>query len=331
MPKLNLVPGLGIIALLTVLTMLLASVPGIKIMGALGLALIVGMLVRSSFGLPESLKPASQYAAKTLLRLGIVLLGVRLNFAKLLESGALILGLDVLVIVVGIVVVERLGKLMGLSRGLRLALAFGTGVCGASAAVAAGSISNAEDAEISVAVGTVSLLGTFGVIGFILTQHVFGFSSQHYGILTGATLQEVGQVIAANPVGSSELDFVTLTKLARVALFAQALLVTSSILRTRSSSYPKSSLEHPPLLPSFLIGFLGVGVINSTGLLPKDISSVLQQLSIYLTTAAMIGIGLGVDFRAVRRVGARALGLGLIGFAVLIGLNVVYLGIFLKT
>lgn len=226
------VPGLGMIAVLTLFATLLASVPGIKIMGALGLALIVGMLLRSSFALLE-----------------------RSEAAK----------------------------------------------------------------------------GTFGVIGFILTQHVFGFSSQHYGILTGATLQEVGQVIAANPVGSSELDFATLTKLARVALLAPALLVASSILRTRSSSHPKSSLEHPPLLPSFLIGFLGVGVINSTGLLPKDISSVLQQLSIYLTTAAMIGICLGVDFRAVRRVGARALGLGLIGFAVLIGLNVVYLGIFLKT
>ena len=331
MPKLNLVAGLGMIALLTVLTILLASIPGIKIMGALGLALVVGMLVRSSFGLPESLKPASQYAAKTLLRLGIVLLGVRLNFAKLLESGALILGLDVLVIVVGIVVVERLGKLMGLSRGLRLALAFGTGVCGASAAVAAGSIANAQDEEVSVAVGTVSLLGTFGVIGFILTQHFFGFSSQHYGILTGATLQEVGQVIAANPVGSSELDFATLTKLARVALLAPALLVASSILRTRSSVNLQSSLERPPLLPLFLIGFLAVGVINSTGLIPKEISSILQQISIYLTTAAMIGIGLSVDFRAVRSVGARALGLGLIGFAVLIGLNVVYLGIFLKT
>jgi uncharacterized integral membrane protein (TIGR00698 family) len=182
----NLIPGLGIVAILTVLASALASIPGMKILGALGLALMVGMLVRSSFGLPAPFKPGVGYAAKTVLRLGIVLLGVRLNFSKLLESGMLILGLDFLMVVVGIVIVERLGKAFGLSEGLRLALAFGTGVCGASAAVAAGSIANAEDEEVSVAVGTVSLLGTFGAIGFILCKQFFGFSSQHYGILTGA-------------------------------------------------------------------------------------------------------------------------------------------------
>ncbi len=319
------------VAILTVLATALANIPGIKILGALGLALIVGMLVRSSFGLPTVFKPGVGYAAKTLLRLGIVLLGVRLNFSKLLESGMLILGLDILMVVAGIVIVERLGKVFGLSRGLRLALAFGTGVCGASAAVAAGSISNADDEEVSVAVGTVSLLGTFGVIGFILTKHFFGFSSQHYGILTGATLQEVGQVIAANPVGSSELDVATLTKLARVALLAPALFVASSILRSRHSGNASTSDIRPPLFPQFLLGFLALGAINSTGLIGSEVSSLLQQTSIYLTTAAMIGIGLGVDFRAVRQVGARALLLGLIGFGVLIVVGELYLGVFLRT
>ncbi len=329
MPNRNLIPGLGFVGVLMLFATLLASLPGIKILGALGLALVVGMVVRSSVGLAEYFKPGVSYAAKTLLRLGIVLLGVRLHFAKLLESGALILGLDFLVMIFGIVIVERLGKIMGLSRGLRLALAFGTGVCGASAAVAAGSLANAEDEEVSVAVGTVSLLGTIGVIGFILVKQFLGFSSQHYGILTGATLQEVGQVIAANPVGSTELDFATLTKLTRVALLAPALFIASSILRTRHSSDTKSGEVRPPLFPLFLLGFLGVGLINSLGVLSKELSSALQQISIYLTTAAMIGIGLAVDFRAVRQVGARALVLGLIGFAALIVLAAVYLGILL--
>jgi uncharacterized membrane protein YadS len=137
-------------------------------------------------------------------------------------------------------------------------------------------------------------------------------------------------VIAANPVGSSELDFATLTKLARVALLAPALFIASSILRIRHSSKATNSDIRPPLFPQFLLGFLIVGAINTTGLLTKELSSLVQQISIYLTTAAMIGIGLAVDFRAVRQVGARALLLGLIGFAVLIVLGVTYLGIFLK-
>ena len=314
-------------------TGLFSGLPFIKILGALGWALVLGIIWRSALGLAAGAKPGVAYSARTVLRLGIVLLGVRLNFANLASSGLVILALDALIVIVGIVAVERIGKAMGVSKGLRLTLAFGTGICGASAAVAAGSVAGASDEEVSIAVGTVSLLGTLGVLGYIALREPLGLSAEHYGLLTGSTLQEVGQVIAAASAGTdSALDTATLTKLTRVALLAPALLIASSLLRIRDArkvvttdSLEADSLEmnssvtqRPPLVPLFLIGFLFVGVLNSVGAFVPNVSSSLQQLSVLLTTMAMAGIGLGVDLKAVQRVGLRAMLLGAIGFGLLI-------------
>jgi uncharacterized integral membrane protein (TIGR00698 family) len=305
----------------------LPGISGIKILGVLGWALILGIIIRSSLNLPSSFKAGISYSAKTILRLGIVLLGVRLNFSSLASSGPLILLLDALIVVTGILGVNELGKRAGFSRGLRLSLAFGTGICGASAAVAAGSISSAKDEEVSLAVGTVSLLGTFGVLGFILLREPLGLTDLQYGILTGSTLQEVGQVIAAASVNSNALDTATLAKLTRVALLAPALVIASSILRMRDAKLETKQTERPPVLPPFLLGFLAVGLVNSLGWLPKEVSSLAQTLSIAFTAMAMAGIGLGVDLKAVRRVGIRALGVGAIGFVGLVILSSLVIGI----
>ncbi len=304
----------------------LPGIPGIKILGILGWALVLGILVRSSFLLPGSLKAGITYSAKTILRLGIVLLGVRLNFSSLASSGPIILLLDGLIVIVGILGVNHMGKRLGLSKGLRLSLAFGTGICGASAAVAAGSIASAKDEEVSLAVGTVSLLGTFGVLGFILLRQPLGLTDLQYGILTGSTLQEVGQVIAAASVNASALDTATLAKLTRVALLAPALVIASSLLRMREDKATAPS-QRPPVLPPFLLGFLAVGLVNSFGWLPKEVSSSAQTLSIAFTAMAMAGIGLGVDLKAMRRVGVKALGVGAIGFLVLVMVSSAVIGI----
>ncbi len=320
--------GILVCFAIAVLAALIAGIPnvlpgivGLKILGILGWALILGIIIRSSLVLPSHFKAGITYSAKTILRLGIVLLGVRLNFSSLASSGVLIVLLDAIIVLVGILVVNELGRKAGFSRGLRLSLAFGTGICGASAAVAAGSISSAKDEEVSLAVGTVSLLGTLGVLGFILIREPLGLSDTHYGILTGSTLQEVGQVIAAASVNSNALDTATLTKLARVALLAPALVIASSLLRYRdnqSSASLGQKTERPPILPQFLIGFLVVGAVNSLGWLPKEFSSLAQTLSIACTAMAMAGIGLGVDIRTVRRVGIKALGVGAMGFILLV-------------
>ena len=328
----RLLPGVALTALLTGLAYGLDHLPGLHLLGTLGIALVLGMLWRALFGWPERAVPGARFSAKTLLNLGVILLGVRLDFVLLYRAGLTVLLLDLLVVTTGLLVIERLGKVMGLSRGLRLALAVGSSICGASAIAAAVPIIGANDDEVSVAVGIVSLLGTLGVLGYGLAGPLLGWSPAHYGLMTGATLQAVGHVLAAGAAqGAEALDIATLTKLTRVALLAPVLLVIGALLgrrdavkKTEAGDGALHPTKRPPLVPGFLLGFLALGLVNSLGLLPGWLVGVLETASVLLTAMAMVGIGLGVDFGVLRRVGGGALRLALLGFAALLLVAGVY-------
>ncbi len=347
---LRLVPGLGLTAALTVAAYGLDALPGFHLLGTLGLALVLGLAWRALFGPSEAAAPGVKFSAKTLLSLGVILLGVRLDFALLYEAGPVVLLLDLLVVGVGVLVIERLGKVMGLTRGLRLALAVGSSICGPAAVAAAVPVIRASDDEVSVSIGIVSLLGALGAVGFILLAPLFG-SSETYGLMTGATLQSVGHVLAAGAAGGAgALDLATLTKLTRVALLAPLLLVIGWLLARRDETgrdetgrdgagrdgvvdgggraEPKAAAPgvraRAPLLPNFLVGFLALGALNSLGFIPDPLAGGLSAASLVLTAAAMAGIGLGVDFGVLRRIGGGAMRLALLGFGVILTVAGVY-------
>lgn len=315
----TLLPGLALTAVLAVLAWWLAHLPGLGALGALGIAMLLGVVVRAAVGLPAAALPGNTFAARTLLRLGVVLLGVRLDFGLLWSAGPRVLVLDLLVVGLGLLVMERIGKALGLTRGLRLAVAVGSCICGASAIAAAAPIIEADEDDVSVAVGIVSLLGTVGVVGFAVLAPALGMSVPRYGLMTGATLHEVAQVLAAGAAhGGHALNLATITKLTRVALLAPALLAIGTVLRRRDrrgGATLAPGARRPPLLPGFLLGFLAVGVAHSLGALPAPLVAALSGASTWLMTAAMAAIGLAVDLRVVRRLGGTAVVLALIGFA----------------
>ena len=342
---LHLIPGLALTALLTALAYLLDALPGFHLLGTLGLALVFGLAWRALFGLHKTAAPGATFSAKTLLSLGVILLGARLNFVLLYEAGPVVLLLDLLVVGVGVLFIERLGKWMGMARGLRLALAVGSSICGPSAIAAAVPVIKASDDEVSVSIGVVSLLGALGAVGFILLEPLFGVG-EAYGLLTGATLQSVGHVLAAGAAGGAgALDLATLTKLTRVALLAPLLLAIGWLLARRDATRHDATKDaarntagdaagnvtkpgtrvRPPLLPGFLVGFLALGALNSFGLIPRPLAGGLSTASLVLTTAAMAGIGLSVDFGVLRRIGGGAVRLAVLGFGVIVAVAGLYM------
>jgi uncharacterized integral membrane protein (TIGR00698 family) len=311
-----LLPGLALVALLTAASFLLSTVSALAIMGPLVIALLVGLAWRAGAGLPAASAPGVTFSARTLLRVGIVLLGVRLDFGLLAQVGPAILLGSLLVVTLGILGVERLGRLAGLPRGLRLGIAVGTSICGASAILAAVPSTRMKEDEAGVSVGVVSVLGTLGVLGFALASSAFSPSDRFYGVLVGLTLQEVGQVLAAGYVPGNEAgDLATIVKLTRVALLAPALLVLNILLGGSASAgrVGRTSFHLP--VPLFLVGFLVIGTLNSIGWIPGSLAALLQLGSLILTSAAMVGLGLGLDLAVFGRVGARALLVGALGFA----------------
>lgn len=313
---LGLVPGLALVLALVLVAFGLASVPHLGLVGPLVLALLVGLAWRRVFGLSAPLRDGTRFAARTLLKVGVVLLGIRLDFGLLAQVGWIILVADLLVISIGLLASELLGRALNMPRSLRLSLGVGTSICGASAIVAATSVTRARDQEVSVSIAVISLLGTLGVIGYTVGAQFLDPSGGLLGLMIGSTLQEVGHVIAAGYGVSREAgDLATLVKLSRVALLAPVLLLIGIVNGLGAEERAATAGgKPPPVVPWFLGGFLLLGLINTSGLLPEAVYEPTYLSSVFLTAAAMAGIGLQVEVGSLVRTGTRALWVGSVAF-----------------
>ena len=319
-PILRVLPGIALAAALAALSYEAAGLPHLKIMGPLTLALVLGIALRMMIGLPAWARAGIAFSGRTLLRLGIVLLGARLNFALLARVGLKVIALDAAVIVCGIAGIAWLGRRLGLAPKLALLLAVGTSVCGASAVVAAGAVAEAEEDEITLAVALCGILGTAGVFFYVLGAPFFSLSNSQLAILSGSTLHEVAQVVAAAFTwGALSGDLATLVKLTRVVLLAPVLLVLAFFVG-RSSNAVRYSWKNPPV-PWFVGGFLAVGAAGSARLLSPAAARTLSTGSVLLMAVAMAAMGLNTEWKTLRQAGRKVIYAGIAGFGSLVALS----------
>jgi uncharacterized integral membrane protein (TIGR00698 family) len=314
----SLLPGILLCLGLALAAQQLATAPVLHILGSLTLALVLGIALRALAGpLPWS-DAGSRLCARPVLRLGVFLMGARLDFALVAKVGPRVLLLDALLICAGLVGIAWLARLLAVPARLATLLAVGTSICGASAVVAAGSVTGAGEDEVTLAVALCGILGTVGVLFYVLVGPHLPLTVTQLAILCGSTLHEVAQVIAAAFTwGSASGDLGTLVKLARVVLLAPALLVLGLVTEGRGVRY---SLKHPPI-PWFVLGFLALGILGSLGGLPGGSRAVLSASSIFLMTCAMAAMGLHTQVAMLRRAGLRVLYAGLLAFGCLAALS----------
>jgi len=307
-------PGMALAAGLAAASYRLATLPVLNVIGPLTVALTLGIAVRSGFGLPAWASSGARFSARTILRLGIVLMGARLDFELVAGVGPKILVLDAVVILVGIVGIAWVGRRFGVPSRLATLLAVGTSVCGASAVVAAGSVTRAQDDEITLAVALCGVLGTSGVFFFVLAAPFSSLTTSQLAILSGSTLHEVAQVMAAaSSWGTASGDLATMVKLTRVILLAPTLLFLAWGMG-RAAGTVRYSWNDPPI-PWFVIGFLLLGAGGSTRLVPNALKLALSAVSIFLMVIAMAAMGLNTDWRMLHRAGRKVFYAGVAGFA----------------
>ncbi len=320
--------GVGMTAVIGLTAMLLAPLPGLAVLGSLTIALLIGITWRTVAGLPQTYRAGVQFSAKKLLRYGIILTGVRLNFGLVASSGLQVLVLDTLLITFGILFIPWLARKFGLPSGLALLLGVGQSICGASAVGAAASLTpDATEDDVSLAVAICGLVGTLGVLIYVFSVQIFGLPARFYGLISGSTLHEIAQVVAAGPAGGSgAADLAMVVKLTRVMLLAPvAVLLALSFAwkaqrgkgQTRSNSFDWKKIP----VPWFVFGFLAVGALNSTGWLAKDLTNVVLQISIFLMVMAMGAMGLNVDLEVIRKTGLKTLGVSILAFTIFAGVS----------
>jgi uncharacterized integral membrane protein (TIGR00698 family) len=278
--------------------------------------------------------PGQKFAAKKVLRFGIVLLGSQLALKQVVDLGG-----RELIVVVGVVALTFLGTLwlgprLGVSKSLSLLIATGFSICGASAVAAMEGVVEADEEEVTYAIALVTLCGSLAIVLLPLLRNVLGLSDpQLFGSWVGASVHDVAQVIATSSTGGDlAVQSATVVKLSRVVLLAP-LVACVSIWVHRSSSglvakTKKTDKKQVSVVPLFVVGFLVMIAVRTTGVIPDNWLTRLKTIEQVCLASALVGLGSDVRITRLIKVGGRPLLLALVswfGIAVvsLIGVRLV--------
>jgi uncharacterized integral membrane protein (TIGR00698 family) len=297
------------------------------VVSPLVIAVVLGALTSNLGWLPENCRIGLGFAARNLLRLGIVLLGLQLSFSQVRELGAPGLALVIVVVAATFTGTQWLGKKMGLSPGLSLLVATGFSICGASAIAAMRPVSDADDDDMAYAIALVTICGTLAIFLLPVIGELIGFSGAQFGSWVGASVHDVAQTVATAASGNDDAqDAAIVVKLTRVMLLAPLVAAVSftrrqKLNRTIATDSKTQKAKLPPIVPLFVVGFIAAISINSSFNLPSEFLSNVKWLEKSLLACALVGLGAGVDARKLRRVGTRPLALGLISWILIATLS----------
>jgi len=256
--------------------------------------------------------PGVNFTSRTVLRLGVALLGARISVDLLIGLGAPL----ILLIIAGMILTILFGLLGArlLGRGWRFALLTGgsVAICGASAAMAIAAVlpkNEHSEKNLIFTVLAVTVLSTVAMIVYPLITNLAGLDTLATGVFLGGTIHDVAQVVGAGFSVSEETgETATLVKLIRVTMLAPVVLCFSLAIRARGDADDTGS-SRPPLIPSFVLAFLALAAINSIGLVPTVVSDFLGDLSRWALLIAIAAVGMKTALRTILDVGGQAIAL----------------------
>lgn len=308
---------------------------------AVALGIIVAQIPPARREITGSLAPGLSVASKKFMRLGIVLLGLKLSLIDIAHLGWLTILLVVVIVLLTFAATYWLGKLAHLPKHEPILIATGFSICGASAIGAMSGVVKAKDSEASTPIALVTLCGTLAIAVLPLFWHPLGMSADQFGHWVGASVHDVGQVVAtAQLAGTSALAIAVVIKLTRVLMLAPMVSIAAIAVRQRDNraaadasiadtpgavnddgnSRPhavadvatdEKPAKRPPIVPLFVAGFLLAVLIRSFVPLPESALSIADTAQTALLAMALFGLGTGVRVRELVGTGWRSLLVGL--------------------
>ncbi|WP_071461487.1 YeiH family protein [Bacillus massilinigeriensis] len=309
-----LLAGIGVTLIIAIAAKYLAQLPFLSIMGQLVLAILAGMAWRAIFGVQETVLPGASFASKKLLRLGIILLGMRLNLADIYNAGWGVFATAAINLVFALLVVFTLTRWFGVEKKLGILTACGTAICGAAAVIAIAPQIKAKDEETAIAAAIVAILGTIFTLIYTVLYPFLHLSPEGYGVFAGGTLHEIAHVIAAAAAGGKEaVDLAVIVKLTRVALLVPVAIVIGWMFRSKEEKGDGKTGISLSIIPWFILGFLAMSGFNTLGIVSAETAEHIVSLAYLLLGMAMAGLGLNVDFKVFRKWGLRPFAAGIAG------------------
>ena len=308
-------PGFAAALAVAVLACWLESLMPVHLVGSAVIAMFIGMLV-NYFAKPTAMvTPGLRFTSKKVLKFAIVLLGLSLNIATILNVGRLSLTVMVFTLATCFGGGYFIGRALGLNWKLSNLISAGTGICGGSAIAAIASTIEAEDNDIAYAMSATFLFDMAMIVLFPIMGRALGMTDEAFGIWAGTAVNDTSSVVATGYAFSEAAgDFATMVKLTRTLAIIPTVVVFAFIqlnIKRREAATEavsgelKANFSIAKIFPWFILGFLAMAIAASVFPIPAAVAAGAKRLSKFLMVCALAAIGLNTSFKEMKKAGAR--------------------------
>ena len=307
----KLLPGFAMALVIAAIAKLLEGLLPIHLIGASVIALFIGMILNHFWKPNRLFATGLKFTSKKILKFAIILLGASLNIRIVLEVGKLSLCVMVFTLLTCFGIGHFVGRALKINWKLSNLISAGTGICGGSAIAAIAPVIDADDSDIAYAMSATFLFDMAMIVLFPIMGQAMGLTDMASGLWAGMAVNDTSSVVAAGYAFSEAAgDFATMVKLTRtlsiiptVIAFA---LISAHLKRKEAGAggtAVKAEFRLVKVIPWFILGFLGLAVINSFGLIPAGVSAGMKDISKFLMIAALAAIGLNTSFKDMKKSG----------------------------
>ncbi len=301
-------PGILITVVLALISKFISGFIPYGLISGSVFALLIGMMLNPFLSKYKILGQGIQFVSKQVLRLAIILLGFTLSFTQIFQVGKYSLIVMCFTLATAFGCGYLLGNVLGMNWKLSSLISAGTGICGGSAVAAIAPVIDAEDKDIAYAISATFLFDIFMVILFPIAGKYFGMSDMGYGLWAGTAVNDTSSVVAAGYAFSDAAGaYSVIVKLTRTLSIIPTVIIFSFINERISVKNNAHSVRHKinlsKIFPYFILLFLGMVALKSTGIVPDATSNFMSSLSKFLMIMALGAIGLKTNFREVYRSG----------------------------
>ncbi len=258
-------------------------------------ALVLGIIYAQIFENPYAKQ--TKKATGLLLKIAVVGLGFGMNVYSALAAGKDGFVLTIFSIFLTLTLGFGIGKLLKIDKKISYLISSGTAICGGSAIAAVSPVIDADEKQISVALGIVFILNSVALIIFPPIGHALGLSQVDFGLWSAIAIHDTSSVVgAAAKYGDEALEVATTVKLAR-ALWVIPVAFLSTMLFKNKGSKVK--------IPYFIGLFVLAMLANSYIPFIQPLGPYIVELSKAALTLTLFLIGTSLSFRTVKNAGAK--------------------------
>ncbi|WP_037346937.1 YeiH family protein [Selenomonas sp. oral taxon 138] len=292
------------------------------IVGGPVFGILLGMLFAKKRR-PQATESGIKFTGKKILQYAIILLGFEMNLFHVVEVGEQSLYVMIFTLLAAFGAAFLMGKVLGMDRDMTALVGAGTAICGGSAIAAVAPVIGAKDRDVVISIATIFFFNVLAVFIFPFLGHSWGMSDAGFGMWAGTAINDTSSVVAAGYAYSHDAGaYATIVKLTRTLMIVPVCLFFA-LLMMRSAAQSGAGFSLKRIFPMFVLYFVLACIVNTTGILPAEVSHGLGMLGKFSIVLAMSAIGLNTDLPSLLKHGTRPLLLGMVCWIAVAGTSLI--------